>query len=297
MTALVIDHVLVLGLVFAAVFWITWVVSPLIAQIGFERGQSQHIRREGSHQDPIYRFTTPERLLKARWSAAVLAGGLMGSILLVFGILNEYILTGACLLTGAISYQVPRWWVNRKIRNRQLTFESRLMDLTLALANGLRSGGALPQCIEMITREMTGPIQEEFTFVLQEYRLGVDLPESLMRLSRRMPGEDLYLLTTAVRLTMQSGGSLAEVLDRIAETIRSRTEFHQKLRTMTAQGRFEAIAMASAPIAAFAIILLVDRELMMPLITTHTGWIAIGIVAVLEIIGFFVINKIVTIKV
>lgn len=297
MTEFLMDHFWVLALVFAAASWITWVVTPLITQIGFERGQSQYIRREESRHDPLYRFTTPERLLQARWSAAVLAGGLLGAILLGFSVLNEYILVGACLLAGLISYQVPRWWINRKIRNRQLAFESRLMDLTLALANGLRSGGALPQCIEMITREMTGPIQEEFSFVLQEYRLGVDLPESLARLSRRMPGEDLYLLTTAVRLTMQSGGSLAEVLDRIADTIRNRTEFHQKLRTMTAQGRFEAIAMASAPIAAFLIILLVDKELMMPLITTHTGWIAIGMVAVLEIVGFIVINKIVTIKV
>lgn len=287
----------VLALVFAAASWITWVVTPLIAQIGFERGQSQYIQRPESQHDPLYRFTTPERLLQARWSAAVLAGGLVGAILLGFSVLNEYILVGTCLLAGLISYQVPKWWVNRKIQNRQLAFESRLMDLTLALANGLRSGGALPQCIEMITREMTGPMQEEFSFVLQEYRLGIDLPESLARLSRRMPGEDLYLLTTAVRLTMQSGGSLAEVLDRIADTIRNRTEFHQKLKTMTAQGRFEAIAMASAPIAAFLIILLVDKELMMPLITTQTGWIAIGIVAVLEIVGFIVINKIVTIKV
>jgi len=119
----------------------------------------------------------------------------------------------------------------------------------------------------------------------------------LSRLCERMPGEDLSLLVTAIRLTMQSGGSLAEVLDRITDTIRQRTSFHDRLRTMTAQGRFEAIAMASAPLVAFVILYTLDRQLMQPLVQTRLGWCAIGAVAVLETIGFLVINKIVTIDV
>ena len=125
----------------------------------------------------------------------------------------------------------------------------------------------------------------------------MDLPESLTRLCERMPSEDLSLLVTAIRLTMQSGGSLAEVLDRITDTIRERTEFQERLRTMTAQGRFEAIAMAAAPAVAFVILFFLDRELMMPLVQTKIGWCAIAAVALLETIGFVIINKIVTIDV
>ena len=102
---------------------------------------------------------------------------------------------------------------------------------------------------------------------------------------------------TAIKLTMQSGGSLAEVLDRITDTIRQRTEFQDRLRTMTAQGRFEAIAMAAAPVVAFLILFFLDRQLMQPLVETRLGWCAIGAVALLETIGFLVINKIVTIDV
>lgn len=105
------------------------------------------------------------------------------------------------------------------------------------------------------------------------------------------------LLVTSVRLTMQSGGSLAEVLDRITDTIRSRTEFSEKLRSMTAQGRFEAIAMAAAPLAAFGLLFMLDPELMKPMVQTQTGWCAIGVMLVLETVGFLVINKIVTIEV
>ena len=66
---------------------------------------------------------------------------------------------------------------------------------------------------------------------------------------------------------------------------------------MTAQGRFEAIAMAAAPLIAFFLLFYLDRELMKPMVTTNLGWCAIGVVIALESIGFFIINKIVTIEV
>jgi tight adherence protein B len=176
-------------------------------------------------------------------------------------------------------------------------FEMKLTDLTLGLANGLRAGAALPQSLELVSRDLGGPMTEELSLVIHEYRLGIDLPESLTRLCERMPSEDLSLLVTAIKLTMQSGGSLAEVLDRITDTIRERTDFQERLRTMTAQGKFEAIAMAAAPVMAFIILFVMDRALMLPLIQTTIGWCAIAAVVLLETIGFMIINKIVTIDV
>ncbi len=287
-------ELLTLALVFFAVSTAVWCLTPLVAQAGADRAAAAS---RGAPRGPLHPFSTPERLAASCWSAAVFGGGLTGALLLAFGVLHQTLLLFACLFMGGLCFQFPRLWLARKIRARQAAFNARLMDITLGLANGLRAGAALPQSIEMLTRQMTGPAHEEFSLLLREYQLGVDLPDALERLSLRMPGEDLLLLTTAVRLTMRSGGSLAEVLERISGTIRARTEFQQKLSTMTAQGKFEAIAMSSAPLAAFLIILLVDRQLMMPLLTTSTGWTAIGIVAVLEVVGFLIINKIVTIRV
>lgn len=293
-----IADILVLALVFAAVTWGIWVVTPLLAQIGLERSAGKYVKSDGRTQlGPIYRFTTPERLAQACWSAALLGSGALAALLIAFNVLDSYILGGCSLLAGLLSFQVPKWWLNRRIRRRQALFDARLTDLTLGIANGLRAGAALPQSLELVSRDMGGPMTEELTLVLHEYRLGMDLPESLNRLCERMPGEDLSLLVTAIKLTMQSGGSLAEVLDRITDTIRQRTEFHDRLRTMTAQGRFEAIAMAAAPLVAFLILFFLDRQLMQPLVETKLGWCAIGAVAILETVGFLVINKIVTIDV
>ncbi len=288
----------VLLLVFAAVTWGVWVVTPLLAQLGLERSAGRYVKSDGRTQlGPIYRFTTPERLAQSCWSAALLGGGSLAAILIAFNVLSPVILIGCSLLAAVLCFRLPILWLRSRIKRRQALFDARLTDLTLGIANGLRAGAALPQSLELVSRDMGGPMTEELALVLHEYRLGMDLPESLNRLCERMPGEDLSLLVTAIKLTMQSGGSLAEVLDRITDTIRQRTEFHDRLRTMTAQGRFEAIAMASAPLVAFAILYMLDRQLMQPLVQTQLGWCAIGAVVILETIGFLVINKIVTIDV
>ena len=288
--------ILVLVLVFAAVTWGVWVVTPLLAQIGLERSAGRYVKADGRQQlGPIYRFTTPERLSQACWSAALLGGGTLAAILIAANVMNSSILAVGSLAAGFLSFNLPKGWLNKRIKKRQRLFDARLTDLTLGLANGLRAGAALPQSLELVSRDMGGPMTEELALVLHEYRLGMDLPESLNRLCERMPGEDLSLLVTAIKLTMQSGGSLAEVLDRITDTIRERTAFQDRLRTMTAQGRFEAIAMAAAPLVAFVILFLLDRELMQPLVQTKIGWCGIGAVVILETVGFLVINKIVTI--
>ncbi|MDD2600734.1 MAG: type II secretion system F family protein [Kiritimatiellae bacterium] len=288
----------VLTLVFAAVTWGVWVITPMLAQIGLERAAGKYVESDAAVQrGPIYHFTTPQRLAQACWWGALLGAGMLMAILIACNVLSVYLIAFCCFIAALICFQIPKWWLKGRIRKRQAKFDARLTDLTLGLANGLRSGAALPQSLEIVSRDLGGPMTEEMSLVLHEYRLGMDLPDSLARLCDRMPGEDLSLLVTAIRLTMQSGGSLAEVLDRITDTIRHRIDFQDRLATMTAQGRFEAIAMAAAPLMAFIILFLLDRQLMEPLVTTRIGWSALGVVAVLEIVGFLVINKIVTIKV
>ena len=105
------------------------------------------------------------------------------------------------------------------------------------------------------------------------------------------------LLIVSIRLTLQSGGSLADVLLRISQTIRGRIEFQQKLQALTAQGRFEALAMSLAPLLAFILLFIINNELMLPMVKSLIGWCAIGVMLTLEVIGYMVIRVIVDIKV
>lgn len=196
-----------------------------------------------------------------------------------------------------LKYLGPYWLEKVRKARRHAEFDTRILDLTMGLANAMKAGMALPQALEKVGEQMGGVMREEISTTLQEYRLGMGITDAVSRLAERMPGEDMRLLTSAVRLTTQTGGSLVDVLVQLVDTIRERTEFHQKLRTLTAQGKFEAIAMASAPFAAFVLLYFCQPDLMLPLVTTLTGWIAIGVAFALEVAGYFVIRGIVTIEV
>ena len=195
------------------------------------------------------------------------------------------------------SWLGPKWISMYRASQRKRAFDDRILDLTMGLANAMKAGMALAQALEKVSEQLGGVMREEISVVLREYRLGMGLTDSMARLAERMPGEDMQLLTSAIRLTTQTGGSLVEVMEQLVDTIRNRTEFQQKLRTLTAQGKFEAMAMASAPLLAFILLYFCQPELMRPLVTTATGWTAIGVVVVLEAVGFTVIRKIVTIEV
>jgi tight adherence protein B len=156
---------------------------------------------------------------------------------------------------------------------------------------------ALPQALEKIGAQSVGPMQEELAIVLREYRLGADLVLALDRMNRRMPCEDIRLLVSAIRLTTETGGSLASVLAEMAAMIRARRELFDKIKALTAEGRFEAFVMSCAPLAAFFILYFQQPELMRPLYTTGMGWATIGAVAALVAAGYFTIRKIVSIEV
>ena len=247
--------------------------------------------------EALRRFITPEKLLMGRVFASLIVGCVMFILQLVFGVEQMKIAIPVSCGFGILAYHAVYWYYLKKMLNRKLAFETKILDFAMGLSNGMRSGLALGQSIESVAKRIGGPMQDELATLLREYRLGIDLPEAFERMYNRMPCEDLHLLVTSITLTTKSGGSLVEVLEEMVTTIRARTEFQERLKNMTAQGKFEAIAMSLAPVAAFILLYIVDPDLMRPMVTTGMGWCGIGIVAVMVSCGYFVIKKIVTIEV
>lgn len=233
----------------------------------------------------------------AGWLAALVVGALAGAGAIALGLFSPFVLAATILPAGSLAYQVPRLLHNRRLARRKAEFRLQLVDLTVGLATGLRAGGALGQSLQHLARESTGVMAEELNQVLRENALGMDFAECFARLSQRMASEDMTLLATAIRLTLTTGGSLAEVLEKMTVMMRDRREFEERVRTMTAQGRFEALVMGLAPLAAFGILFLIDRSMVEPLYTMPIGRLVMLGVVFLEGIGFYVINKIVTVEV
>ena len=283
-------------LVFAAVALLGYVVASTLQTAVKERASAPASGDGEGETFAFAAFTTREKLARSRLLAGY--GGFLVSFLLFSLVGRGPAVAGfMALAVGILSAWVPLAIMRRKRKRRLEMIEAQVLDLSTGLASGLKSGQALPASLEALSGRLPRLISEEIAVVLREYRLGLDLPEALGRLAVRAPCEDLTLLVGSIRLTQQAGGSLAEVLEKIVEMIRARTEFQAKLKAMTAQGRFEAIAMSLAPLFVFLLLFFIDRPLMLPLVTTPVGWTTIVSDAVWVLIGFLIIDRIVTIEV
>ena len=285
-------------LVLFAVALLIYILISLIQSFSMEKTDRKikENRSEGQANN-VYYFIDRVTLQQIQLSAGILLSGTLVAILVFCQVYEPLIIVPAAALVFALGMTAPWFYFSLKARKRAERFENSILDLALGLTSGLRAGQALPQALEVFSRRSEGPLKEELMIVIREYRLGLELAEALQRMYNRIPCEDLQLLIISIRLTTQSGGSMVDVLEKITWMIRGRTEFQQKLRALTAQGRFEALAMSLAPLAAFLLLFFINNELMLPMVQTLIGWCAIGVMLTLEVIGYFVIRTIVDIKV
>ncbi len=288
--------------VFAAVVTIVLVIVRTFTDAARASEERLNLEQENAFRattdiSPLSRFVSQGRLFRLRMISALLPAIVVPGIFFAAGVRTVWVMVGFGLFFGFWGWILPKFYFGFLVRRRQRQFELDVLDLALGLDNALRAGMALPQALEKISERMHGVMREELDIVQREYRFGIDLVQALEHLHARMPCEDIRLLVSAIRITSEAGGSLAEILKEMAEMIRGRREFADKVKTLTAEGRFEAIAMSLAPVAAFVFMYLIQPELMRVLYTTTLGWCALGAVAALEIMGYYVINKIVTIEV
>ena len=281
-------------LVFAAAATAGYLTVAMVFKASSERMENRELGRRFKE---IRRFISALDLMRLRLTCGLLTGAAVMTLLIFGGVLQPLVYIPVAVGMAVLAFFAPLWYFTWKAHRRHELFENKLLDLAVSLANGMKSGLALPQALEAVARRVGEPMAEELGVVLREYRLGLELSEALERLNERMPCEDLHLLVTTIRLTTKSGGSLVEVLEKTVVMIRGRREFQERLKNMTAQGRFEALAMSLAPLAAFILLYIIDPGLMRPVLFTGIGWCGIAIVVVLVSIGYWFINKIVTIEV
>ena len=285
-------------LVLFAVALLIYILISLIQSFSMEQADRKirENRSEGMANN-IYFFIGRATLQQLQLSLGILLAGGLITTLIFCQVSEPLIIVPVAALAFFLGMAAPWFYFSQKARRRAERFENSILDLSLGLTSGLRAGQALPQALEVFSRRCEGPLKEELMIVIREYRLGLELAEAMQRMYNRIPCEDLQLLIISIRLTTQSGGSMVEVLEKITRMIRGRTEFHQKLKALTAQGRFEALAMALAPLVAFLLLFFINNDLMLPMVQTLIGWCAIGAMLALEVIGYLLIRSIVDIEV
>lgn len=278
---------LVLLMVALTIALATWALIDIGARL-MQAWRTRFTRETGFHLRELFLFVDPARLYALNLALTILAAG---GIWLTVGSVTLALIVAALL---AISPGlIFRWLRARRIAR----IEAQLPDALQMLAGTARAGLSLPAAIRQVTTELSPPLSQELMLVQHEQRLGVSLDDALENLSFRVPAQPVRLMVSAMRIASETGGGLAETLDRTATTLRSQHAMELKIGALTAQGKLQAWVVGLLPVFLLWVLTRMEPDAMALLWTTRIGWGVLAAVAVMEFLGVLLIRRIVSIDV
>jgi tight adherence protein B len=219
----------------------------------------------------------------------VVVGVLLGIVfrLPIYAIPLGSIFLGAC----------PFLWLFRRRSQRIKHFVTSMPEAVEVISRALRAGHGLASGLHLVADEMKGPIADEFNRVFEEQNLGIPIELALRNMADRIPVMDVRFFVIAVIIQRATGGDLAEVLDKIGRLIRQRFELLGHVKALTAEGRLSGVVLLAMPPALLAFLTTVNYEYIKVLFSTPVGVKMMTLTAVFQVIGAWMIKKIVSIKV
>jgi tight adherence protein B len=190
----------------------------------------------------------------------------------------------------------PLGWVLYRRSARFRRFNLQLPDAVDLIARSLRAGHSLPSALVTVSEEVADPLGTEFRQCADEMSFGLPFREAMLNLFRRFPLPDLQFLIAAILVQKETGGNLAELLDKTAAVLRSRIQLQQKVRVYTAQGRMTGAILIALPFVSFILLNIVRPGYTAPLFETETGRKMIYGTLVSMALGTIFIRRIIQIK-
>lgn len=192
---------------------------------------------------------------------------------------------------------LPYAWARRRRNARLARFQAQFPEAIDLLVRASRAGHPPSAALELIANEMPEPMSGEFRQVFDQQRFGLPVRDCLLNLGQRIPLVDVQFFATSMIIQRESGGNLAEILEKLSFVIRERVKIIRQVKTHTAQGRMTMwVLLAMAPIMMVAMLFL-SHDFVMPMFTDPMGRFMLGLGVVLQILGTLWLNKIVTIQV
>jgi len=276
----------VLAFIGIVVFWsIIQVARDLLAK------QKQTIARQAEQEGGLrdmFIAVDPQKLFYYNVAALIIVPALLWGF------------TGnAVLVVGAVIILIilPKLAVNWLKKRRFETFEKQLPDALLMVSGAMRAGASLTVAMESMVKEQKPPLAQEFDLLLREQRVGVDFDTALKNMEKRLPIQDFIMVVSGMRISREVGGNLADILETLADTLRMKHQMEGKIKALTAQGKMQGLVMTCLPLFLMFILTHMEPEAMAPLYNTFVGWGTLAVIAVMEVVGYIAIQKIVTIDV
>jgi tight adherence protein B len=243
------------------------------------------------------RFKETLELAEIRTSATrIVLWTAVGTVLLMW----LFALVTGSLLFSVVGLALPfvvRSYILRKLERRRRLFAEQVPDNLQVLASALRAGHSFIGALSVVVDDADDPSRTEFRRVVADEQLGVPLDDAIRAVAKRMDNEDLEQVALVAALQRRTGGNMAEVLERVTETIRERFELRRMIRTLTAQGRMSRWIVSALPVALLLMISAINPQYVQPLFASTGGRLALLVAGSLVVTGSLVIKRIVNIKV
>ena len=185
--------------------------------------------------------------------------------------------------------------VTIRANRRRARFADQLGDTLQVIAGSLRSGHGLLQAVDTVAEESESPTREEFRRIVVETRLGKNLHDALQAAALRVSNEDFDWVVEAIEIHREVGGDLAEVLDHVAATIRSRNSIRRQVQALSAEGRLSAVILFILPVGLTGVIAVVNPSYLDELIDSTAGNVMIAVGVALLVLGGLWLRRIVRI--
>jgi tight adherence protein B len=203
----------------------------------------------------------------------------------------------APIVAALIAAYFPFMKIAANRKKRLADFEEQLPDAIETITRALRAGHPFPAALKMIGDDFDDPIAAEFELTFGDINYGNDVRRAMLGLLSRVPTVTVMALVTAVLVQKESGGNLAEILERISGVIRGRFRLYRKIKTLSAEGRMSAWVLALVPFGLFIVLMITTPDYLPMLVEDPRGQKMIMASMISAACGIFWIRKILRIEV
>jgi len=276
--------VLALVLVFVAVFIFAW--GGWHATLRILRKQEQWYEKVLVNE--LLLDVTPR-------SALILSGLFVASVGLVMWILLGHVMW--FFVGGMVAAFVPNLVVRYLEQKRRARLDQQIVDAITTLSSGVRAGLTLVQSIDLLVNNSVPPLKQEFSQLLREYHMGLDLHQAMRNAANRISSQRYRLLFTALETHRTRGGDVGKTLDSLAESMREIERLEGRLDALTSQGRAQATMVAAMPVVLIGILYLIEPDAVAVLLNETAGRAMLLIAGVLILLAFLWIRRIMAVDI
>ncbi len=271
---------------FGAVFLLTLVMGGIFAK-AFEAYQERYIAKSMNDLSDMFLFIDPRQMLVLNISCMALFG------IFAYIVINPLVCVGATIFGFFFPMLAVKHYRTRRVKR----FNVQLVDALTALSNAFKAGLTFQQGVEQIAKDSFPPLNQEFGLFVKEVKLGVPMEEGLNNMAKRVGSDDLELVATATNISRALGGNMAEMFDTLASVIRERFRLEGKIDALTSQGKLQGWIVAAMPLALGVVLNYMRPDLMGPMLDHWFGYVLVGAICLMEIMGILIIRRIVNIDI